>query len=44
VDDLVADIDGWAEAFERELDNLDRPVDAGAEAARGRDQDAKRGK
>ena len=34
VDDLVADIDGRAEFLERPLDDLDRPDDAGAEAAR----------
>jgi hypothetical protein len=34
VDDLVADIDRRAVLLERQLDDLDRPVDAGAEAAR----------
>ena len=34
VDDLVADIDRRPEFLERQLDDLDRPVDAGAEAAR----------
>ena len=38
VDDFVTHIDGRAEAFERELDDLDRPVDARAKAARRRDQ------
>jgi hypothetical protein len=41
VDDLVADIDGRSEPFERELDDLDRAVDPGAEAARRCDQDSK---
>ena len=40
VDDLVADIDRRAEPLERQLDDLDGAVDAGAEAARRRDQDA----
>ena len=39
VHDLVAHIDGRAELLQRQLDDLDRPVDAGAEAARGRQQD-----
>ena len=43
VDDFVPHIDRRAEALERELDDLDRPVDAGAEAARRRDQDSKGG-
>ena len=34
VHDLVADIDRRAPLLERHLDDLDRPVDAGAEAAR----------
>ena len=34
VDDLVANVDGGAKLRERELDDCDRPVDAGAEAAR----------
>ena len=38
VDDLVADIDGRAEPLERELDDLDRSVDSGTEAARRGDQ------
>ena len=38
VDDLMADIDRRAESFERELDDLDRAVDPGAEAARSGDQ------
>ena len=44
VDDLVAHIDRRAEPLERELDDLDRAVDAGAEAARRGDQDAKGGR
>ena len=40
VDDLVADIDRRAEPLERQLDDLDRAVDAGAETARRGDQDA----
>ena len=43
VDDFVADIDRRAEPLERELDDLDRPVDPGAEAARGGDQDSEGG-
>ncbi len=39
MDDLVADIDRRTEPLERELDDLDRPVDTGAKAARGGDQD-----
>ena len=39
VDDLMPDIDGRAEALERQLDDLDRAVDAGAETARGGNQD-----
>jgi hypothetical protein len=35
VDDLVADVDRGAPLLQRHLDDLDRPVDAGAEAARG---------
>jgi hypothetical protein len=38
VDDLVAHIDRRAVAFERALDDLDRAVDPGAEAARRGDQ------
>src|SRR6185369_190909 len=34
VDDLVADVDRRAELVERALDDLDRAIDAGAEAAR----------
>ena len=41
VDDLVPYIDRRPEPLERELDDLDRSVDPGAEAARGRDQHAK---
>ena len=37
--DLVAHIDGRAVAFERELDDLDGPLDAGAEAARAAEED-----
>ena len=40
VDDLVADIDRRAELLERQLDDLDRAVDAGAKSARRGDQDA----
>ena len=39
VHDLVAHIDRRAEALERLLDDLDGAVDAGAEAARGAEQD-----
>jgi hypothetical protein len=41
VDDLVADIDGRPEPLERQLDDLDRAIDSGAEAARRGDQDMK---
>ena len=41
VDDLVPHIDRRAEPLERELDDLDRAVDAGAKAARRGDQHAK---
>ena len=34
VDDLLADVDGRAVQLERPLDGLDRPLDAGAVAAR----------
>ena len=34
VDDLLADVDGRAVQVERALDRLDRPLDAGAIAAR----------
>ena len=44
VDDLVADIDRRAEPLERELDDLDRAVDAGAKAARRGDQDLEGGR
>jgi hypothetical protein len=37
VDDLVAHVDRRAVALQRQLDDADRPVDAGAEAARGGD-------
>ena len=40
MDDLVADEDGRAEPLERQLDDLDRAVDAGAESSRGGNQDA----
>ena len=43
VDDFVADIDRCAIAFDRKLDDADRPVDAGAEAARRRDEQVERG-
>ncbi len=39
VDDLVAHVDRCAEALERELDDLDRAVHAGAESARIGDKD-----
>ncbi len=42
VDDLVAHVDGCAETLERELDDLDGAIDAGAESARGGDQHAQR--
>ena len=38
VDDLVAHIDRRAEPLERQLDDLDRAIDAGAKAARRGDQ------
>ena len=38
VHDLVAHIDGRAEALERLLDDLDRALHPGAEAARGAEQ------
>ena len=41
VDDLVAHIDGRAEALQRLLDDLDGALDAGAEAARGAEQNLK---
>jgi hypothetical protein len=43
MDDLVPHVDRRAEPLERKLDDLDRPVDTGAEAARGRDQHSKGG-
>ena len=43
VDDFVADIDRRAEPLERQLDDLDRAVDARAKAARRRDQHSKGG-
>ena len=42
VDDLVAHVDRCAETLERELDDLDRTIDAGTESAWGRNQDAQR--
>ena len=42
VDDFMAHIDGRAEPLERELDDLDRAVDAGTKAARRGDEDAQR--
>ena len=36
VDDLVADVDRSPVALQRQLDDPDRPVDSGAEAARAR--------
>src|SRR5215475_15499435 len=41
VDDFVAYVDRWAKFLQRQLDNLDRPVDAGAKAAGGCEQDLK---
>jgi len=41
MDDLVAHVDRGAETLERKLDDLDRAVDAGAEATGGCDQQAK---
>ncbi len=41
VDDLVADVDRRSELLERQLDDLDRAVDAGAESARRGDQHVK---
>jgi len=43
VDDLVTDIDGCAMLLDRQLDDADRTVDAGAEAAWCRDQQFERG-
>ncbi len=43
MDDLVADIDGGAVAFQRLFDDLDGAVDAGAEAARRGEIDFERG-
>ena len=40
VDDLVPDVDRRAVVLERELDGLDGAFDAGAEAARRREEDA----
>ena len=34
VNDLVPHVDGWPILFEREFDDLDRPVDTGTEATR----------
>ena len=42
VDDLVAHIDRRPELLQRQFDDLDRPVDAGAEAARRAKQDIER--
>src|SRR5262249_14815508 len=42
VDDLMALVDGCAEFLQGQLDNLDRPVDAGAKAAGSCEQDLKR--
>jgi 4-hydroxy-3-methylbut-2-enyl diphosphate reductase len=42
VDDFVAHVDRRAEPLDRQFDDLDRPVDACAEAARCRDEDAQR--
>ena len=41
VHDLVANIDRRAEALDCQLDDADRPVDAGAKTARRRDQQVK---
>ena len=43
VDDLVAHVDGRPELLQRQLDDLDGAVDAGAEAARSGQQDRERG-
>ena len=43
VDDLVADIDRRAVALDRQFDDPDGAIDAGAEAARGCDQQRQRG-
>ena len=43
VDDLVADIDRRPEPLERQLHDLDGAIDAGAEAARRAEQDARGG-
>ena len=43
VDDFMADIDGRAKPLERQLNDLDGPVNARAKAARRRDQDSQRG-
>ena len=43
VDDLVAHIHRRAELLQRQLDDLDRPVDAGAETAGSRQQDVQDG-
>ena len=42
MDDVMAHIDGRAIFGERELDDLDRPIDAGAKAARRREIDGER--
>ena len=39
MDDFMADVDWRAETGERLLDDLDRPFDAGTEAARVREKD-----
>jgi hypothetical protein len=44
VDDFVTDIDRRAEPLERKLNDLNRPVDPGTEAARRCNQRAKRRK
>ncbi|GAA3885519.1 hypothetical protein GCM10022276_00500 [Sphingomonas limnosediminicola] len=41
VDDFMAHIDGRTETLERKLDDLDGAIDAGAKAARRRNQQAK---
>ncbi len=41
VDDLLADVDGGPVEVERLLDRLDRPLDAGAVAARRGEEDSR---
>ena len=42
VQDLVAHVDGRSETLERQLDDLDRPIDPGAEASRRCNEDPER--